>query len=465
MNNKSKLLYKNTIIFFIGNIGSKLIQFLLVPLYTYTLTTSEFGQAELVITLSNILLPIFSFAIADGLLRFGLDCNYNKTFVLQSCLLIAAFGSIFSILLIFLVNFMYQISYVMFITIIMNLLVYNNLFAINLKINQKNKLYALNSILYTFILGVFSYFFLVILSYGIYGYFYSIILSNGVSIIFLLLTGLDKSFFSGFRFDYKFEKQLVIYCLPMILNAISWWIISASDKIAIEYFLGSSELGIYCVSTKMPTILVTLVGVFAQAWIISACFEFKNNGSNKFYADTFKDFYAVVFILTVILIAFIKPFMFLYVNENYMDSWFYAVVLIASVSFSSTSTFFDALFQAGKKTFSVMITITIGGITNILLNLIFIPILGLLGAVVSTYLSWFVVSSLRMYFVNKYIGFRINNKDFFLCELIILVESIFTMILDYVYFNIVGLLFIFIAFWVKKDFISKCYSTLAVRKN
>ena len=50
MNKKSKKLLANTVLFFIGSIGSKLIQFFLVPLYTYTLSTSEFGVTDLVLT-------------------------------------------------------------------------------------------------------------------------------------------------------------------------------------------------------------------------------------------------------------------------------------------------------------------------------------------------------------------------------------------------------------------------------
>ena len=41
MKNKSKRLINNTIIFFIGSLGSKFIQFFLVPLYTYVLTTEQ----------------------------------------------------------------------------------------------------------------------------------------------------------------------------------------------------------------------------------------------------------------------------------------------------------------------------------------------------------------------------------------------------------------------------------------
>ena len=78
MDNKSKRLINNTIIFFIGSLGSKFIQFFLVPLYTYALTTEQYGVTEIVLTASNVLMPVFSVSIADGLLRFGLDKKLKK---------------------------------------------------------------------------------------------------------------------------------------------------------------------------------------------------------------------------------------------------------------------------------------------------------------------------------------------------------------------------------------------------
>ena len=47
--NYKKLVY-NTAIFAIGNFGSKVLTFLIVPLYTYVLTTAEYGVIDLFIT-------------------------------------------------------------------------------------------------------------------------------------------------------------------------------------------------------------------------------------------------------------------------------------------------------------------------------------------------------------------------------------------------------------------------------
>ncbi len=47
-NEKYKVLARDAIIFGIGTIGSKLIMFLLLPIYTNALTSEEYGIADLV---------------------------------------------------------------------------------------------------------------------------------------------------------------------------------------------------------------------------------------------------------------------------------------------------------------------------------------------------------------------------------------------------------------------------------
>ena len=93
MNNKYKKLIGNTIIFAIGNLGSKLIQFILIPLYSYTLTASEFGRADLVTQLVFLLTPVIGLELYDGVFRFALegkDNEYSKKLVSSAFFVIVA---------------------------------------------------------------------------------------------------------------------------------------------------------------------------------------------------------------------------------------------------------------------------------------------------------------------------------------------------------------------------------------
>ena len=71
MENRVKYLIKNTAIFTIGNIATKLISFFLIPLYTNVLTTSEYGVVDLVITISTIAVPLLTLNVMEAVMRFN----------------------------------------------------------------------------------------------------------------------------------------------------------------------------------------------------------------------------------------------------------------------------------------------------------------------------------------------------------------------------------------------------------
>ena len=60
-----KKLGKNILLLTIGNFASKILSFLLVPIYTAILTTEEYGIADLFTTSANLILPVFTFLIYE----------------------------------------------------------------------------------------------------------------------------------------------------------------------------------------------------------------------------------------------------------------------------------------------------------------------------------------------------------------------------------------------------------------
>ena len=80
---KYRDLSKNTILFTINSFGSKLISFLLVPLYTYVLSTNDYGTADLITSTVQLLVPVLTLNIQDAVLRFSLDKEYDKRAVIS----------------------------------------------------------------------------------------------------------------------------------------------------------------------------------------------------------------------------------------------------------------------------------------------------------------------------------------------------------------------------------------------
>ena len=72
MNSKYKTLFKNVGLLTLSNMATKILTFLLVPLYTSVLTTEEYGIYDLVVTSVNLLVPILTLNIIDAVMRFAM---------------------------------------------------------------------------------------------------------------------------------------------------------------------------------------------------------------------------------------------------------------------------------------------------------------------------------------------------------------------------------------------------------
>lgn len=402
-------LISNTLLFALGNFGSKFLVFLLVPLYTHALTTAEYGISELVITGTNLLIPFVSVSIQDATLRFALDPNNDKRVVLKNTVFILAIGSVVSCLLYPAVELYKAISdWSLYFVIITVVYMIRNALSVYIKAIGKSKLFAIDSIVYTGLLMVTNILFLTVFGWGLKGYFLATISTTIVSIVILGIFGDVIKGCLESKVNYSLLKEMLIFSLPMVLNNVSWWIIHSSDKVMVQYFMSVGDSGIYSVAAKMPSIISTVTNIFNQAWVISSVSEYDTSRDTSFFTNIFNAFNCVLIMFAAGIVAIIKPFMQIYVGPSFVSCWQYVPLLLLGSIFQAYATFFGAIYTSAKKNVSVMMTTLLAGIINIILNAILIPTIGIQGAVIATAVAYLVVFIFRMIDSQKYISFRID---------------------------------------------------------
>lgn len=104
MNTKNKYLSKNIVIFFISIFGTKLVNFILLPLYSYKLSPYEYGIVDLLFNISTIISTFLMCNIGEGIKRYLLDKNSEKTSVFNIAILWIFIGFINTILLFLILN-------------------------------------------------------------------------------------------------------------------------------------------------------------------------------------------------------------------------------------------------------------------------------------------------------------------------------------------------------------------------
>ncbi len=76
-------LVKNSAIFAVANMSSKVLMFLLVPYYSYVLAPEEYGLADTLTSTVIMLLPLISLGLQSATVRFVMDKEYNTKSVIS----------------------------------------------------------------------------------------------------------------------------------------------------------------------------------------------------------------------------------------------------------------------------------------------------------------------------------------------------------------------------------------------
>lgn len=425
MNKKFIRLIKDTFIFAIGNLGSKLILFLMVPLYTNFLTTSEYGTAELVFTISQLVIPIVSVAIWNGVIRFGLMKGVKPEDVLLNSLLIWIVGSLLIVGTTPLIGLYSPISqWKWFLCIYSIGFIINQIELQYLKVKDKNKLFAAVSLIQTAVLAGMNLFLLVYLRTGVFGYLTSSIVSIYVAAILIFFVGGFYKDLKNASYNKTLIKRLLVYSAPLIMNDLSWWLIHSSDKIMVEWMLSASALGLYTVASKIPGLINTFVNIFSQAWGVSSIREIEDTNDSAYYSSVFNVYSMLSFGATICFVAIIKPFMNIYVGTDFTSAWRYVPLLLLAASFSAISAYYGSMFGALQKSVECMWSTIIGAVVNVVLNYVCIKAWGVWGAIIGTLTAYIVISMLRQYMVNRYIKMDIQWRKMVTDILIAFVQSI-----------------------------------------
>ena len=428
--NKYKTLLSNTLLISMGTFGSKLLVFLMVRFYTEYLTPSDYSTADLITQTANLLFPIISVGITDGVFRFAMDSKADK----KSVFTIGVFAILAGSLLFFGVapllgmvdDFKGHVWLIVVYTIACS---FHSLCAQYIRAVGKTAFFALQGIINTALVIVLNITFLtgvLGIRLGMTGYVLSVVLADTLCTLFIILKErLWRSF--TFKPDLSVIKPMLKYSIPLIPTTIFWWITSVSDRYMVNSMISSQANGIYTVSYKIPTLLTLVATIFMQAWQFSAVTE--SEGDEKEHADFFSlvwcSFQAVMFLCGSLCIAFCKPAIAILTAKEYYGAWEYIPVLALAMIFTAFVSFTGTVYIVKKKSGISFLTAFVGAASNIVLNFLLIPsALGVQGAAIATVLSYFIVFVIRCFNTTKYIPFKLYGVHITANTLIITLQAV-----------------------------------------
>lgn len=410
--NKYKTLMDNTFLISLGTFGSKLMTFLMVRFYTGILTPSDYGTADLIMQTANLLLPVVSMGIANGVFRFALDEPGRRKSIFSTGFYTITLGAALLWAILSLLSSIGTFrGYGSLIGIYTVASCFHSLCAQFVRAEGKTALFAGQGILNTALVIGLNILFLAVFRLGVTGYVLSVALADGLCTLYLVCRERLWRLLTPHP-EKNIALQMLQYSIPLIPTTIFWWITSVSDRYMVTGFLGADANGLYAVAYKIPTILTLLSTIFLEAWQFSAISEAVGDRKSHiaFYSEIWSSFQTVMFLAAGVVIALSRVEIMLLSDEEYFAAWQYVPVLSLAMVFSAFASFMGSVYVVAKKSVLSFWTAMAGAILNILLNLLLIPRIGIQGAAIATLFSYLLSFGIRAVSSRRLLPFRLYKR-------------------------------------------------------
>ncbi len=447
---ESKLI-KNTIIYTVSNFGSKVLTFLIVPLYTFYLSTAEFGTYDTIISILNLLAPMCVLAIHEGLLRWLLKSNEKHGDILGSGLALLFLFVFVADVAAFVVCSLLRWEYTGVFIMLMTFTALHTSFQFIARGEKRNKVFAVSGIVYTMVMLTLNVLFIVVFRWGINGMLWSMAIAHICVVLYLIWMLRDRLRFKEMHLNKRLAMAMLAYSIMLVPNNISWWIMNASDRIMLTAMAGAATTGIFSLAYKFPSIVTILHTLFYQAWQEQAVLEYDSDSRDSYYTTVFNHYMKLACCSVAVLIPISKLIIIFYMDISYLDSYQYVGLLYLGSLFSSFSGFYGTGYISAKDTKNAMKTTIVGAVVNFIINLFLIPVIGIWAACISTVCGNLIVWIIRIKQTKKYFNIDVDWKNF---AIIMSVNVAYTIGICFI--NISGtivmvLIAICLAFWMNKE--------------
>ena len=398
-------------IYGMGNISSKLVGFLLLPLYTNYLTTSEYGILAILDITTQIIVSVFSLNISTAMMRWSSevkDEDGKKSIIFTSLcsaiiisltlfLVLSPFNSSFSVLFFDTDKFSTYFS-LLFIT--SSLGIYNLIPLTILRLREKSFFFAgLTTANFTITL-LLNFYFIAYKNMGVEGILLSQVVGQSFILIFSLPIVLKNIVL---KFKVSILMEMISYGVPLVFSTIFTLAFTMSDRFIIKHIQGEASVGVYSLGHKIASVMNMLILQSFQLGFLPLAYKKLGQPDEKRFFSKTLTYYSLVLSSVALLISLFSKELIelLAVNKDYWIS--YSVVPIISFAFviKGIQYVFSLNFHYSKKTgYNALVSI-ISAVVNITLNIILVQHFGFIGAAYAMFVSLLVMMILSYYWGQK----------------------------------------------------------------
>jgi O-antigen/teichoic acid export membrane protein len=193
------------------------------------------------------------------------------------------------------------------------------------------------------------------------------------------------------HFDWRRLGHMLRFALPLIPGALAFWIVNSSDRIFVQVYSTTSEVGLYQVGSYVASLVALVSLAFQQAWGAFAMSIHKQPEAKQVYAATFLAYWWLMCGMSTGLALLAPEALRILTTEQYAG----ASPVVGFLAFSYVMIGLVQIAAIGptiaRTTRPTGLAVVAAAVLNIVLNIALVPALGKTGSAIATLISQSIV--------------------------------------------------------------------------
>ena len=406
-----KSLGQQSLIYGAGHVAARGVTFLLLPLYTNVFSLEEYGIISLIFTFLGFMNVILHYGLDASLLKHYVPANNEERKLILSNIYVS-FVITTTAIVTLLVLFRHQVSDLFFGSdlpqislLVAGILFFDVLWTIHtLLLRAEGKPVFFTLVNFFNVLSSLGLNLLLVLYFqmGIFGVLLSNLITSGLIFIATLPIIINRISFSYLSLTRW--KKLMNFGLPFLPAGIFSMTLELSDRYVLRYLTDLETVGLYNAGYKLGMLLMLVVMGFNMAW--QPFFLKKEKSEKDYIAQITTLITATLGLLWILLIIWVEDIVrfqiagFSFFGSQYWSSTqIVPIIALAYIFHAAYLLQIPGVYLMEKSSWVAWIR-GLGAITNIVLNFLLIPSLGIIGAAMATCIS-FILMAVFIFMVNR----------------------------------------------------------------
>ena len=427
MDNQShKKVVVNSMVYSVSGVLLKCFSFFLLPLYSFYLTTEDYGITSIVASFIGTMTYIVSLSLYSAVERFFVDYKEKPELLKRFYGTVASFtflsGIVFFIIVTVFKSYVskklfsgfsyYPLIFCCLISLVLTCqaTIYDSI----LKSQQKAVKSSVISILVFLVTVGLNIIFVVVLKKGALGSILATLIAQLLCTVIFWFDMIVHNLMTV-CLDWKLLREALSYSIPIIPHNLATKLAVLISKLLIGDFASLSSVGIYTVASQFGDVADSFQGYIDQAyqpWLYQKLKEKDSNYKNSIRSivKTLISFLGLVFICIAL---FSHDYIILFVNDAYWDAWKYIPFIILVFAIKTVYYYFvKVLFYHKKAARFLFVASLFSSLSNILISFLLIPKYGILGSIAADVLAMIIRVSIVVFLSIKVEVIGLRLKDF-----------------------------------------------------